>query len=239
MILYGYQYIKIAESDCKSFCMKEFVGTKGDGLMQIHTNAFSLRLNALSPKDIPVIQNDKSSNDTISYIHPNISIESMYGGNKEITKEDAILYQYRKDHPLSLFDQNSNQKLINSVSDIPQEYIDRLNDKSITTWDQYRFQIALDFNQYGMDLSSSVDSLAAAYVTALDHLQKNFNGSQLNGYINELETMVSDIKQSMAHYFSNNVGGFLSKTVLLDKRKKFIIVSYLNMNKECKGIVIS
>lgn len=179
--------------------------------MQIDTNIFCLLRNSISQKDIPVIQNEKSSGDIISYINPNISIESMYGGNKEISKEDAILYQYRKDHPFSLSEPNSNKQPVYSVSDIPQEYIDSLNEKQVTTWDKYRFQFALDFNQYGMDLSSSVDCLAAAYVTGLDHLQKNFTGVQLDGYMHELETMISDIKQSMAHYFSQNVGGFLEQ----------------------------
>lgn len=179
--------------------------------MKIDTDSFFLQMRSISKNDIPVIQNNKSNDPVISYYNPNINIESIYGGNKEISKEDAILYQYRKDNPLHLFDTNFNQNSVNSVSDIPQEYIENLNNKSVTTWDKYRFQFALDFNQYGMDLSSSVDSLAAAYVTALNHLQKNFTGSQLDGYISELEAMISEKKDSMAEYFSKNVGGFLEQ----------------------------
>lgn len=179
--------------------------------MKINANSFFLQSRSISKNNIPFVQNNKYISDVVSYINPNINIESMYGGNKEISKEDAILYQYRKDNPLSLFESNSNKNPVYNISDIPQEYIDNLNNKQIDTWDKYRFQFALDFDKYGINLSSSVDSLAAAYVTALNHLQNNFTGSQLDGYISELETMVSDIKKSMADYFSQNVGGFLEQ----------------------------
>ena len=158
--------------------------------MKINANSFFLQSRSISKNNIPFVQNNKYISDVVSYINPNINIESMYGGNKEISKEDAILYQYRKDNPLSLFESNSNKNPVYNISDIPQEYIDNLNNKQIDTWDKYRFQFALDFDKYGMNLSSSVDSLAAAYVTALNHLQNNFTGSQLDGYISELETMV-------------------------------------------------
>lgn len=177
--------------------------------MRVNVNTNFLRLK----NNIPVIKNHVPPKSAPEVNLDNVFIDSLYGGNQEITKEDALLYKYWQENPISIFDSSQNQKAIsvNSVADIPKEFIEQLNHKEITSWDKNRLNFALDFKKYGNDIDSSLNSLAAAYVTTLEHLNTHFTGEKLEGYINELESRVSEIEQEIAGYFSENVGGFLEK----------------------------
>ena len=72
-------------------------------------------------------------------------IDSLYGGNKEITKEDALLYKYWQENPISIsisiFDKDSSSKVIHDVSKIPKEFIDNLNNTEITEWDKKQIKL--------------------------------------------------------------------------------------------------
>ncbi len=129
-------------------------------------------------------------------------IDSLYGGNKEITKEDALLYKYWQENPISIFDKDSSSKVIHDVSKIPKEFIDNLNNTEITEWDKNRLNYALDFSIRGNDISSNLDRLAATYVTTLEYLKTNFNGEKLENYQKDLESIISEISEKIASHFS-------------------------------------
>ena len=46
-------------------------------------------------------------------------IHSFYGGNKEITKENALLYRYRMANPIKIFEKDQKYKPIEDSSDVP------------------------------------------------------------------------------------------------------------------------
>lgn len=136
---------------------------------------------------------------------------SLYDIIPEFTREDALLYQYRKDHPVSLYDEESASNFPRNASQVPQEYIDYLNNRTITQWDKGRFYFAVDFMPTSENLDVNLSRLAATYVTALEHLETNFSGEQLESYKSDLEAMVLEKKNAVANYFAKNVGGFLDK----------------------------
>lgn len=106
----------------------------------------------------------------------NAIIDSLYGGNKETSQEDALLYKYWQENPLFIFDKDSGSKIIHGVSKIPKEFMDNLNNTEITEWDKNRLNYALDFSATGNDIASNLDCLVATYVTTLEHLKTNFSG---------------------------------------------------------------
>lgn len=144
-------------------------------------------------------------------IRSNVVIDSLYGGNKEITKEDALMYKYWQDNPLSIFDKDAGSKMIHDVSQIPKEYMDHLNNTEITEWDKNRLNYALDFSIRGSDIDTNLNRLAATYVTTLEHLTTNFSGEKLENYKKELESIVSEISEKIANHFSQKVGSFLEE----------------------------
>lgn len=153
-------------------------------------------------------------------------IFSLYGGDSEVTRDNVLLHKYRQANPIKLFENNQKYKPVNNVSDIPQEFIDSINDKEYS-WDQFRLLCALDINPYGDDLNYTLDRLAASYVAVSDHLNNHFSGDELKEHMDELDAIVSNIKNTAADYFSHSVGGFLEKNGFLDEEEKIrnIIIS--------------
>lgn len=138
-------------------------------------------------------------------------LKPLYRNMPEFTREDALLSQYGKDHPVSLYDQEAARDYPRTASQVSQEYIDYLNNRTITQWDKGRFYFAVGFMPTSDNLEANLDCLAAAYVTALEHLETNFSGEQLESYKSDLEAMVLEKKNAVANYFAENVGGFLDK----------------------------
>ncbi len=68
------------------------------------------------------------------------------------------------------------------ASQVPQEYIDDLNSRTITEWGKGRFYFAVDFMPTSDNLDFNFGCLAVAYVTALEHLNANFSGEKLERY---------------------------------------------------------
>ena len=135
---------------------------------------------------IPVVKNDSPDPSAAGFTPSStdsVIIDSIYGGNKEITREDALLYKYRQENPVSIFDTYQQYTPITDASQISENFIDQINQEDVKCWDIFRFQFAFDFNEYGDDLEENLRSLAAAYVTARDHLNTHFTGSKLEGYI--------------------------------------------------------
>lgn len=164
---------------------------------------------------IPVVKNDSPDPPAAGFTPSStdsVIIDSIYGGNKEITKEDALLYKYRQENPISIFDTYQQYAPITDASQISENFIDQINQEDVKCWDIFRFQFATDFNEYGDDLEENLRSLAAAYVTARDHLNTHFTGSKLEGYMGELESTISEMKHNMAGFFAHNVGSFLDES---------------------------
>lgn len=164
---------------------------------------------------IPVVKNDSPDPPAAGFTPSStdsVIIDSIYGGNKEITKEDALLYKYRQENPISIFDTYQQYAPITDASQISENFIDQINQEDVKCWDIFRFQFAIDFNEYGDDLEENLRSLAAAYVTARDHLNTHFTGSKLEGYMGELESTISEMKHNMAGFFAHNVGSFLDES---------------------------
>lgn len=135
-------------------------------------------------------------------------IDSVYGGNKEISRDDALMYRYNRENPISLFEKNQPERAY-QASDVPQEFIDQMNRTGQAQWDQIRLRFALDFQ--GDDIEYNVERLAAAYAAGVEHLTAHFSGQQLDSYLQELKIAVEAKKQSMAQLYSNKVGGFLEE----------------------------
>lgn len=150
----------------------------------------------------------------------NVVIDSLYGGNKEITKEDALMYKYWQENPLSIFDKDAGSKMIHDVSQIPKEYMDNLNNTEITEWDKNRLNYALDFSIMDSDIDTNLNRLAATYITTLEHLETNFSGEKLENYRKELESIVSGISEKIANHFSQKVGDFLEENGLQNETQK-------------------
>ncbi len=138
-------------------------------------------------------------------------LKPLYFSMPEFTKEDALLYQYGRDNPISLYDKEAAYRYPREASQVPQEYIDDLNSRTITEWGKGRFYFAVGFMPTNDNLDFNLGCLAAAYVTALEHLNANFSGEKLESYKMELEAMASEKKNIVANYFSESVGGFLDK----------------------------
>ncbi len=149
-----------------------------------------------------------------------VIIDSIYGGNKEIPKEDALLYKYRQENPVSIFDTYQQYAPITDASQISENFIDQINQEDVKCWDIFRFQFAIDFNEYGDDLEENLRSLAAAYVTARDHLNTHFTGSKLEGYMGELESTISEMKHNMAGFLHIMWAGFWMRVGLVMSLKK-------------------
>ncbi|WP_122643802.1 hypothetical protein [Luxibacter massiliensis] len=149
-----------------------------------------------------------------------VIIDSIYGGNKEIPKEDALLYKYRQENPVSIFDTYQQYAPITDASQISENFIDQINQEDVKCWDIFRFQFAIDFNEYGDDLEENLRSLAAAYVTARDHLNIHFTGSKLEGYMGELESTISEMKHNMAVFLHIMWAGFWMRVGLVMSLKK-------------------
>ncbi len=136
---------------------------------------------------------------------------SLYDDIPEFTRDEALLYQYGKDHPGSLAGSGSASDYPRNASQVSQEYIDYLNNRTITQWDKGRFYFAVDFMPTSDNLDVNLSRLAATYVTALEHLETNFSGEQLKSYKSELEAMVLEKKNAVANYFAKSVGGFMDQ----------------------------
>ena len=182
--------------------------------MRINTNGLSL---AQFRASLPVIQSQPSKGADAGNLALLQPIQSLYGGGQEITKEDALMYRFRRENGVNILTGESQYGRVDNAADVPQEFIGRLNSETVTEWDMQRFRFAVDFNAYGSDLEGNLNSLASVYVTVLDHLQTHFSGEQLGNYVTELETAVSEIRDTMVNYFAESVGGFLDENGLVQE----------------------
>ncbi len=140
--------------------------------------------------------------------YDNLVIDSIFGGNKEITRDDALMYRYNRENPVYIFEKDQPKRAY-EASEVSQEFVDRLNQEQITEWDPYRLRFAMDFQ--GDDIGYNVDRLAAAYVAGAEHLAAHFSGEQLEGYLRELEDTVLAKATDMANMYAGEVGGFLEE----------------------------
>lgn len=149
-------------------------------------------------------------------------IQTLYGGRKELTREDVLLSKYHRENPIKLSDIFEKKEInwVRDASQIPAEYIDGLNDREVTEWDDFSLKRALDFNEYSDDLETNLNRLAATYVTALDHINTHFSGAQRESCLEEVEAAVSEIKSTMAEHFSKNLGGFLEENGFAGESQK-------------------
>ncbi len=173
---------------------------------------------------LPVIQSRSSqgTNTAGSMTNQIKEIQTLYGGRKELTREDVLLSKYHRENPISLSDIFEKKEInwVRDASQIPQEYIDGLNDREVTEWDDFRLKCALDFNEYGDDIETNLNRLAATYVTALDHINTHFSGAQRESCLEEVEAAVAEIKSTMADHFSKNLGGFLEENGFAGESQK-------------------
>ena len=155
-------------------------------------------------------------------------IHSFYGGNTELTKENALLYRYRMANPIKIFEKDQKYKPINDISDVPREFLAQLNEEGYS-WDEFRFQSAFDI-EWGGDLDYIVSRLAASYVTASEHLKSHFNGTELEEHMDQLDAAVSKVMNQRADVFAENVGGFLESNGFVGEKEKIYdtIVSEYN-----------
>lgn len=187
--------------------------------MRISTNASWLQIK----NSLPVFQSRPSQHSNSGNMaDPLKEIQTLYGGRKELTREDVLLSKYHRENPISLSDIFEKKEInwVRDASEIPQEYIDGLNDREVTNWDDFRLKCALDFNEYGDDIETNLNRLAATYVTALDHINTHFSGAEGESYIAEVEVAVSEIKYTMANYFAKNLGGFFEENGFAGESQK-------------------
>lgn len=155
-------------------------------------------------------------------------IHSFYGGNKEITKENALLYRYRMANPIKIFEKDQKYKPIEDSSDVPREFLVQLNEEGYS-WDEFRFQSAFDI-EWGGDLDYILSRLAASYVTASEHLKSHFSGTELEEHMDQLDAAVAKVMNQRADVFAENVGGFLENNGFVGEKEKIydIITSEYN-----------
>ena len=155
-------------------------------------------------------------------------IHSFYGGNEEITKDNALLHKYRMANPIKIFEKDQKYKPIEAVSDVPHEFLDQLNAEEYS-WDAFRFQSAFDI-EWGGDLDYVLSRLAASYVTASEHLKSHFSGTELEEHMDQLDAIVSKVMNQRADIFAENVGGFLENNGFAGEKEKIydVIASEYN-----------
>lgn len=177
--------------------------------------------------NIPAFQNQSSAM-TSQMTGFDKRIQSLYGSYDEITREDVLLYQYNRANPIKIFEplENQKSKRVYNASDIPQEFIDSLNNAEITSWDRARMKCAIFCSPYD-DINTSLDRLASGYAAVSEHLTAYFDGAELESYMEELNTAVSEIKFTMAEYYSKSVGGFLERNGGGEKETETIYNSIL------------
>ncbi len=185
--------------------------------MQINTSSLFVNLNGRPP----ALQNG-------FFKLSDKKIYSFYGGNDEITKESTLLYRYRMANPIKIFENGQNYKPIKDVSDVPNEFLEQLNEEGYS-WDEFRFQSAFDI-EWGGDLDYILSRLAASYVTSSEHLKSHFSGTELEDHMDQLDAVVSKVMNQRANVFAENVGGFLEKNGIAGEKDKIydIIASEYN-----------
>lgn len=72
-----------------------------------------------------------SSGNTVNL---NKEIQTIYGGRKELTREDVLLSKYHRENPIRISDILEKKEIdwVRDASEIPQEYIDGLNGREVT-----------------------------------------------------------------------------------------------------------
>ena len=185
--------------------------------MQINTSSLFVNLNSRPP----VLHNG-------FFKLSDKKIHSFYGGNTEITKENALLYRYRMANPIKIFEKDQKYKPINNISDVPREFLDQLNEERYS-WDEFRFQSAFDI-EWGGDLDYILSRLAASYIAASEHLKSHFGGAELEEHMDQLDAVVSKVMNQRADVFAENVGGFLENNGFVGEKEKIydIIASEYN-----------
>ena len=185
--------------------------------MQINTSSLFVNLNGRPP----VLQNG-----FLKLIDK--KMHSFYGGNEEITKANTLLYKYRKANPIKIFEKDQKSKPVENVSDIPHEFLVSLN-KEEYSWDEFRFQKAFDIGGSG-NLDEILSRLAASYVTASEHMNAHFSGTEFEAHRVQLDAAVSKVMEQRANVFVENVGGFLESNGFAGEKNKIydIITSEYN-----------
>ena len=185
--------------------------------MQINTSSLFVNLNGRSP----VLQNG-----FLKLIDK--KMHSFYGGNEEITKANTLLYKYRKANPIKIFEKDQKSKPVENVSDIPHEFLVSLN-KEEYSWDEFRFQKAFDIGGSG-NLDEILSRLAASYVTASEHMNAHFSGTEFEAHRVQLDAAVSKVMEQRANVFVENVGGFLESNGFAgEKNKIYDIITFRHL----------
>ena len=175
--------------------------------MQINTSSLLVNLNGRPP----VLHNG-------FFKLGDKKIHSFYGGNTELTKENALLYRYRMANPIKIFEKDQKYKPVGDISDVPREFLVQLNEEGYS-WDEFRFQSAFDI-EWGGDLDYIVSRLAASYVTASEHLKSHFSGAELEEHMDQLDAAVSKVMNQRADVFAENVGSFLESNGFVGEKEK-------------------